>query len=145
MNELILTRYIHFLGILIVFGMILAELVLVQKELKRSVIKKIFIFDNIYGAFSLIVVGAGLYLWLGIGKPAEFYSANPLMHAKVGLFIIVGILSLWPTVFYFKNRKGELDDTITVPTYVRRIIQAELGLLIVMPLLATLMAQGVGL
>ena len=145
MNELILTRYIHFLSILIVFGMVLAELVLVKKELTRSEIKRIFILDNIYGLFSLIVVGAGLYLWLGIGKPAEFYSTNPLMHAKVGLFIIVGVLSLWPSVFYLKNRKGEVDDLIAVPTYVKRIIQVELGLLFIIPLLATLMAQGVGL
>ncbi|MEM9858705.1 MAG: DUF2214 family protein [Bacteroidota bacterium] len=145
MNELILTRYIHFIGIIIVFGMVLAELVLIQDKLKRSVIKRIFILDGIYGIFSLIVVGAGLYLWLGIGKPAEFYTANPLMHAKVGLFIIVGILSIWPTVFYFKNRKGEDDQMITVPAYIKRIIQVELGLLVLIPLLATFMAQGVGL
>ncbi len=145
MNELILTRYIHFIGIIIVFGMVLAELVLIQDKLKRSVIKRIFILDGIYGAFSLIVVGAGLYLWLGIGKPAEFYTANPLMHAKVGLFIIVGILSIWPTVFYFKNRKGEHDQMIAVPAYIKRIIQVELGLLVLIPLLATFMAQGVGL
>ena len=145
MNELILTRYIHFIGIIIVFGMVLAELVLIQDKLKRSVIKRIFILDGIYGAFSLIVVGAGLYLWLVIGKPAEFYTANPLMHAKVGLFIIVGILSIWPTVFYFKNRKGEHDQMIAVPAYIKRIIQVELGLLVLIPLLATFMAQGVGL
>ena len=145
MNELILTRYIHFIGIIIVFGMVLAELVLIQDKLKRSVIKRIFILDGIYGAFSLIVVGAGLYLWLGIGKPAEFYTANPLMHAKVGLFIIEGILSIWPTVFYFKNRKGEHDQMIAVPAYIKRIIQVELGLLVLIPLLATFMAQGVGL
>ena len=145
MNELVFTRYIHFIGILIVFGMVLAELVLVQKELKRSVIKRMFVLDGIYGAFSLVVVGAGLYLWLGIGKSAEFYTANPLMHAKVGLFIVVGVLSLWPTIFYFKNRKGKMDDLIKVPAYVKRIIQVELGLLIIIPLLAALMAQGVEL
>ncbi len=145
MNELVFTRYIHFIGILIVFGMVLAELVLVQKELKRSVIKRMFVFDGIYGAFSLVVVGAGLYLWLGIGKSAEFYTSNPLMHAKVGLFILVGVLSFWPTVFYFKNRKGREDEVVKVPAYIKRIIQIELGLLIIIPLLATLMAQGVGL
>ncbi|MEO0556410.1 MAG: DUF2214 family protein [Bacteroidota bacterium] len=145
MTELVLTRYIHFIGILIVFGMVLSELVLVQKELKRSVIKRMFVFDGIYGAFSLVVVGAGLYLWLGIGKSAEFYTSNPLMHAKVGLFILVGVLSLWPTVFYFKNRKGRIDEVVKVPSYIKRIIQIELGLLIIIPLLATLMAQGVGL
>lgn len=145
MTELILIRYIHFTGIMIVVAMVIAELVLVRSVLQRATIRKIWMLDNIYGLFSLIVVGAGLYLWLGIGKTASFYSTNPVFHTKIGLFIVVGILSIWPTVFYFKQRKGDQCEQVEVPRYMKRIIIAELTILGIIPLLGTLMAQGVGL
>lgn len=146
MTEFIIIRYIHFLGILIVFGMVVAELLLIKPELKRVEIQRIFRLDGIYGFFSLVVVSAGLYLWLGnIGKPAEFYSKNPVMHIKVGLFILVGVLSIWPTVFYFKNRKGPSDEKVNVPPFIKRVVRLELIILLLIPLLAALMAQGRGL
>ena len=145
MNELIVTRYIHFVGIMIVFAMVCIENVLIKPSMERKRIKQLFNVDGIYGLFSIIVVAAGLYLWFGGGKPAAYYTQNGIFHAKVALFIVVGILSIWPTVFYFKNRKGDENDKIEVPNYLRKIIRIEIFLLIAIPLLAALMAQGVGL
>lgn len=145
MNELILTRYIHFISIMIVFAMVAAELVLVQKTVSRSVVKKLFVVDGIYGAFSLILVGAGLYMWLGgIGKPVEFYNQNVLLHLKVGLFLMVGILSLWPTRYYFKHRKGDSSDQLEIPKFIKSIILVELIILIIVPVLAVFLARGYG-
>ena len=145
MTELIISRYIHFIGIMIVFAMVLAENVLLKEQVNRLEIQRLFKIDGIYGLFSIIVVAAGLYLWLGIGKPAEYYSGNHLFLTKVGLFIIVGILSLWPTIFYFKNRKGNPDELVLIPNRIRLIVKLELAILLLIPLLASLMAQGVGL
>lgn len=145
MTELIITRYIHFVGIMMVFAMVFVERVLVQGNLKRAVVKRLFVFDGLYGLFSLVVVGAGLYLWFGIGKPADFYTQNHIFLTKVGLFLLVGILSIWPTVFYFKNRKGDDQDELIIPSHIRKIITIELVLLVIIPVLAALMAQGVGL
>lgn len=145
MNELVLVRYLHFIGLFLVVATVFAEVVLLKKVVKRSIIQTIFKIDGLYGLSAMIVLAAGFYLWFGIGKPADYYSTNPIFHAKVTLFIIVGILSIWPTVFYFKNRKGEPEDDIAIPGYLRSILKIELFLLFCIPLLATLMAQGVGL
>ncbi|MTI39881.1 DUF2214 family protein [Fulvivirga lutimaris] len=145
MSELIFVRYLHFIGLFLVVATVFAEAVLLKRVLKRSVVQTIFKIDGLYGLSSMIVVGAGLYLWFGIGKPAEYYTNNPIFITKVLLFLIVGILSIWPTVFYFKNRKGEAEDEITIPEHLRLILKVELLLLFCIPLLATLMAQGVGL
>ncbi|MEQ8244100.1 DUF2214 family protein [Fulvivirga sp.] len=145
MNELVLVRYLHFIGLFLVVGTVFAEAVMLKKVLKRSVIQTVFKIDGIYGLSALIVVGAGLYLWFGIGKPADYYSANPIFITKVVLFLVVGILSIWPTVFYFKNRKGSIDDEVNVPSYISFILKVELFILFIIPLLATSMAQGVGL
>jgi putative membrane protein len=145
MNELVLVRYLHFIGLLLVVATVFAEAVLLKKVLKRSVVQTLFKIDGIYGLSALIVVGAGLYLWFGIGKPADYYSSNPIFITKVVLFLVVGILSIWPTVFYFKNRKGSIDDEVNVPTHISFILKVELFILFIIPLLATSMAQGVGL
>ncbi len=145
MNELVLIRYIHFIGIMIVFAMVCVENILLKPAITRKTVKQLFNVDGLYGLFSLIVVAAGLYLWFGVGKPAAYYSQNGIFHTKVGLFIVVGILSIWPTVFYFKNRKGDENDMVEIPNNLRRIVRVEILLLIIIPILATLMAQGVGL
>ncbi len=145
MNELVLVRYIHFIGLFVVVATVFGEALLLKKVLKRSVIQTLFKIDGLYGLSSIIVVGAGLYLWLGIGKPAEYYTNNPIFISKVVLFGIVGVLSLWPTVFYFKHRKGDSEDELQVPNYLSTILRIELILLFIIPLLATSMAQGIGL
>ncbi|MDX1629555.1 MAG: DUF2214 family protein [Fulvivirga sp.] len=146
MTEVILTRYIHFISIMIVFAMVVAEFVLIQQKISRKMVKRLFVVDGIYGAFSLILVGAGLYLWLGgLDKPAAYYNQNIFIYLKIGLFLLVGILSLWPTRFYFKNRKGDPEELLEVPRYIKRVILLELVLLVIIPVLATLMSRGYGM
>lgn len=144
MNELIIARYLHFISFMIVFAMVFAERIMLKENITRARVKHLWKVDGIYGLFSILAVLAGLYLWFGTGKPAEFYSQNHIFLTKVGLFIIVGVLSIWPTMFYFKNKKGNHDDPIIVPRRIRLIVRIELTILLIIPLLATLMAQGVG-
>jgi len=143
MTELIVARYVHFISIMFVFAMVWAEYFLVNRKILRADLIKLFTIDGIYGLFSLVAVGAGLYLWFGTGKPASFYNTNGLFHLKVGLFVVVGILSLCPTTFYFKNRKGDKSDEITLPAYIKKIIVVELILLCIIPVLATIMSRGI--
>jgi putative membrane protein len=68
-----------------------------------------------------------------------------VFHAKLGLFGLIGIVSIYPTIFFARNKKGELTETVSVPRGVVWSVRLELLLLLVMPLLATLMARGIGL
>jgi len=95
-------------------------------------------------AIHLVVVGVGLLLWFGEGKPAEYYSSNWIFHLKLGLFTAMAILSIWPTVFFFRHRKGEESEWIEIPARIRLMIRLELVLLLFIPLCATLMARGFG-
>ena len=144
MDSFILIRYVHFIGILSVVSMVVAELVLVRKNLSRSNIRKVAVLDGIYGAASILTVLAGLALWFWVGKPAEFYTGNHIFYSKIGLFILIGIISLHPTIYFLKNRKGDPSENIDVPKSVRLAIRIELAILFVIPLLASLMAYGVG-
>ena len=142
--EELLVRYIHFLGIMLLASMLVTENILLSKNLKRKTVEKLAIIDGIYGLSAIITLSAGLMLWLAVGKPSQFYSNNVIFHAKLGLFVFVGLLSIFPTVFILKQRKS-VNGEIVVPSHVILIKRTEAGLLLVLPLLAVLMARGYGL
>lgn len=141
----LLIRYLHFLSILFVFGSLFAEFVLVDNTLSKKKINKLAKIDGVYGLASIVLFGAGLTLWFGVGKPSSFYTENPIFISKFILVSIVGVLSIWPTVFFLKNRKGEPSELVEVPAFIKKIILVELLLLCIVPILAVFMAKGVGL
>jgi putative membrane protein len=141
----IFLRYIHFISIFAIVGSLTSEHLLLKKSLTRAEIGRLSRIDAIYGIAAVTLVIAGLTLWLGsVGKPAVFYSKNWIFHTKITLFVVVGLLSIYPTVFFIKNRKGNPDEIVSIPTSIFMMLRLELLLLVVIPLLAGLMAHGVG-
>lgn len=140
----ILIRYAHFMGIIVLASLLVAEHILVKDKLSSHDLKRILIIDASYGISAIVVLAAGLSLWLWVGKPATFYSANPVFHVKLSLFILMGILSIHPTRFYLKHRKSP-EPFIQVPKSVVHVIRLETLLLVFIPLLAVFMARGYGL
>ena len=75
-----------------------------------------------------------------------FYTIYPV----IGIFIVVGTLSLYPTITYIlwsiPLSKGELPQvTENLVNRLRLILNIELGGFLLIPVFATLMARGVGL
>ncbi len=141
----ILLRYLHFISIFTIVSTLVAEHLMLKREMTRAEIAKLARIDAVYGFAALTLLCAGLTLWLGgIGKPALYYSKNWIFHTKITLFVIVGLLSIYPTVFFIKQRKGDPSEVITVPGRVFWMLRFELLLLFIIPLLAGLMARGVG-
>lgn len=142
----IIVKYLHFVFIFVVVSCVVTEHLLLKPQMTKAELKRLSTIDGIYGLASILVVGAGLTLWLGgIGKPAEFYTNNHIFLTKVGLFVIVGLLSIYPTIFFLKNRKGDnLEEVVNIPKSVKMVIRVELLILFTLPLLAVLMAKGVG-
>jgi putative membrane protein len=82
-------------------------------------------------------------MWFSFGKPSEFYSSNPVFIVKLILFGVVGSLSVLPTVYFIKNRKGDPSELVKSPGWLKPVILVELITLFVIPLLAVLMAAGI--
>jgi putative membrane protein len=140
----IIIKYLHFLSIFTIVAALSGEHLLLKDQLSRKEIRRISILDTIYGISALTLLLAGLSLWLWVGKPAEFYSKNWIFHLKLTLFIIIGLLSIYPTIFFLKQRKGDEEEKVDVPKRVKMMIRLELLLLFIIPLLASLMAKGIG-
>jgi putative membrane protein len=142
----LLLRYFHFVSIFVIVATLISEHLLLKPELSKKKIDRLSKIDGIYGLAVLSLLAAGLTLWLGgFGKPIEFYSENPIFHIKLGLFVIIGLLSIYPTVFFIKKRKGNPTELVTIPKSIFWMIRLELVLVFTIPLLAGLMAKGIGL
>lgn len=139
----LLIRYFHFIGIFAMFSLITTQHMLLKGRLDRQTSKRLSVMDTAYGISALITLLCGIGLWFWVGKPAGFYSHNWVFHTKVTLFVLGGLLSFIPTYFLIKNRKSD-SETVEVPKSVIMVIRAEMLILCVIPLLAVLMANGVG-
>jgi putative membrane protein len=138
-------RYIHFISIFTIVGTLVSEHMLLKKELTRAEIGKLSRIDAVYGIAAVVLVTAGLTLWLGsFGKPSIYYTKNWIFHTKLTCFILVGLLSIYPTVFFIKNRKGNQSESVAIPKAVFWMLRLELTMLFIIPLLAGLMSRGVG-
>lgn len=142
----LLLRYLHFISVFAIVGSLISEHMLLQKQMSRVAINKVAMIDAVYGVAALILLGAGLTLWLGsFGKPSIVYTKNWIFHTKLTLFLIVGLLSIYPTVFFLKNRKGNGDEIVHVPKIIFALVRFEILILFIIPILAGLMSRGVGL
>ena len=142
----IFLRYLHFISIFAIVSSLVSEHLLLQKRMTRSQLGRIARVDSVYGMAALTLLAAGFTLWLGgFGKPTAFYSGNWIFHTKISLFLLVGLLSIYPTVFFIRGRRGNPEEVVAVPSKVFWLLRCELALLAIIPLLAGLMAKGIGL
>lgn len=144
----LVVKYFHFIGILGVVITLSLEWTLLKKSLTKGEIKRLAKIDGMYGLSAILVIAAGVTMWLWVGKPPQFYADNPLFWIKFGLFGVIGAMSLPPTIFFLKHRAKkpeESEESVTVPNYLKYLIRIEVILLFALPLLAVLMANGIGL
>jgi putative membrane protein len=139
-----LFRILHFLAIFVLVGALLVENMAIKKEISAEDARNLARVDSILGMSAIAVLLIGLVLWLLIGKPADFYTTNPVFQAKLALFVLIFLLSLYPTVYFFRNRKIT-EPSLIVPGAIILLLRAEIILMLPIPVLATLMARGIGL
>jgi putative membrane protein len=132
------------IAILVLAGALLIENMATARTINGEDARNLARVDAVYGLSAALVLLCGLTLWFWIGKPAAFYSGNPLFHLKVGLFVLIGLLSVYPTRFYLRHRKSTAEQ-ISVPRPLIWVLRTEIGLLLLLPVLAVLMARGIGL
>jgi putative membrane protein len=142
--------YVHYLSFMLCFGALVLERRLIQPNPNRKDATLMVITDVVYGMAALALLVSGILRVLYFGQGSEFYTQNPLFWWKVGLYLSVGGLSLYPTVTYIlwaiPLRKGELPQVSkALAKRLAWILNIELVGFALIPLLATLMARGVGL
>ena len=142
--------YLHFVAIFALGYALLAEWLELKRAADALDVTRLARLDLAYMFAAIAVLATGAARWWYGAKTAAFYTPNPIFHAKLGLFVLVGLLSIWPTVACIRWRKARIaDPAYPVPPgecrRARMLVMAELHLLALIPLLAVLMARGIGL
>lgn len=142
-----LIPYLHYIGIMVLMGALISEHLILKPSINKEQINSLATIDLIYGLAAIIVLTTGVLRWFVYGKGYDFYMSTPLFHIKLTLFIIMGILSIFPTVKILKWRKqikrGE-EPQITEKGVKKLLmfIRIELLLVAIIPLLAVMIARG---
>lgn len=139
-----LIRLLHFVAIFAFSGALIIENMAIKPRITGEDARNLAKVDTVYGISAIFVVIFGLTLWLWVGKSSEFYASNPIFHGKIGLFILMVLSAVAPTVFFNKHNKSE-EEVIEVPRLLRLLLKFQLGLLVLIPVLALLMARGIGI
>ncbi|HET7864491.1 MAG TPA: DUF2214 family protein [Burkholderiaceae bacterium] len=144
-----LLAYFHFVAIIGTVSFLVAEAVLCRPGLDGALAHRLKRVDVAYAGFAVVALATGLLRLFWGAKGSGFYTHNPVFHAKMTVYVAVALLSIVPTVRFVKWSKAALatgrgPDDAAVQA-VRRFIAAELALVALLPLLAALMARGVGM
>lgn len=144
-----IAAYLHYLSIILLFALLTLEHRLFKLPLDLDRARSLMRLDIAYGLSAGLVLASGAARLVWYGKGLAYYLHNSLFHAKLGLFILVGLLSILPTLVFF-NWRNDLQAG-RVPQVSARLgrlvimtIRLELLLLLILPLLAALMARGFG-
>jgi putative membrane protein len=142
----LLLASLHHLFVFALIAMLVTESVLLRGAIDAATLQRLAKLDGGYGAVAglLLVVGL-LRVWFGI-KGYDFYLHNPWFHAKLGAYLLVGLLSILPTVRFLRWRKALRADAAFLPlpaevTKLRGIVRFELVLIAVIVVLAAAMAR----
>lgn len=102
----IVVAFLHYIGIMSLFGALLAEHLLFKKNMSLSQAKNILTTDHAYGIAAIVVLISGLLCLFHYGKGLSFYLSNPIFHVKITLYLITAILSIFLTVKFLSWKKS---------------------------------------
>lgn len=150
MLTLAINTGLHILAGITIFIMLALEYYILKRELTYQELRTLSKIDGIYGLAAILVVASGLLNWLELGKGHEYYINNIFFITKFSIFTAVGLISIYPTVIFAKTKnrhKHQPPDLILLENYPRlkKLILAELFLMVSIPILATLMANGINI
>jgi putative membrane protein len=142
--------YFHFLALIGTVSLLVTQAVVCRPGIGGEALLRLQRVDMAYAMFAGLALASGVLRLLWGSKGSSFYLSNPVFHAKLGLFVLVGLLSIAPTVKFIAWSKAARQDAGHVPPAaavrsVRRFMLAELAAVAAIPLMATLMARGIGI
>jgi len=139
--------FLHHLAAFVVVGALMVELVVLRNDLTIQSARSVLRMDMAYGISALVLVVVGFVRVFHTEKGSMYYFASGPFLVKLTLFIIVGLLSIYPTMKFLSWRKalreGRVPEFGAARRRVRMLIHIELTLLFVIMLMAVMMARGV--
>jgi Predicted membrane protein len=140
----------HHLLVFTLAAILAAELAIIRPGLSGASLRRLGVVDLHYGLIATLILIVGFArVYMGVKGP-EAYLGNWAFWAKIGAFVLVGLLSAMPTVRILQWRKlARADSGFALPEAevkaVRPFLIAEAVVFAFIPVFAAMMARGYGL
>lgn len=143
MLDLILVILHHFFAFAL-FAVLFAELVAVCSDMNNASVTRVAAIDLWYGALAALVLIVGFVRAVLAAKGWDYYMHNMFFWAKIGTFMLIGLLSIPPTLAFLRWRRMGTLPTNSAVAKVRRFLWIEMALFPLLPVFAAAMARGFG-
>jgi putative membrane protein len=139
----------HFIFVLILAGTLAAELFIMRLAPSAPVINLLTRIDRLYGLSAVGLIAAGVSrVTFGL-KDTGFYLSSHAFMAKMAVFIVIGVISIWPTMRFMRWARATRSDPNALPgeaewKTTKRFVTIEVHLLALVVIFAAMMARGIG-
>jgi len=144
-----LFAFLHFIAVFGIFAVVVLQWQTMSPAPTLAEAKRIQVSDRWFGMLAVLVLVVGFLRVYHFEKGKAFSGSNPFFQAKLALFLVVGLLSIYPTVRFLKWRaqtKQGLAPVLAANEYkaIIALLRIEVVLLLATAGCASLMARGVG-
>jgi len=139
---------LHYLALAIGLPAVLLRGRALKGPLDDAGFRRLFAADTMWGVAAALWIATGLLrAFGGLEKGSAFYLQSHLFYVKMGLFLTVVALEIWPMLTFMAwradRRRGERVDTSRAGALFQ-LNHVQLALVIVMVFVASAMARGLG-
>lgn len=143
-----LIAYLHYTAMVLIAVFLVIEYQACKPGLTAQRIRYLARIDLFYMLAAILALGTGIARLVWFGKGAAFYLYNPVLYIKLALFVAVGLMSIPPTLQYLRwmreLKSGGAKPEAYQVARVSRYLLVELILFTLIPLMAVMMARGIG-
>ena len=141
--------YLHYAAIFTLFAFLTVQAMLLRNPLDARTVRLLGRAD----VWAASAAGATLltgFLRAGLGaKGGDFYFGAWPIYMKIAMFLTVGIISIYPTLAFIRWRRAyDHDPAWQLPApeqaRMRRLVMIEVHLAALIPIVAVIMARGLG-
>lgn len=127
---------VHCLATLALIVLVSLQLKSLSPTLSLAQLARLLKLDVRYSWAALMTLISGVMLWLlGFEAPGNLL-VNPWFGAKLGLFVAIALLSVYPSMAFLRLKRGGLSAKMPLAIGVRWVVAIELLLLIALYVIA---------
>ena len=139
----------HHLAVFTLVALLGIELALLRPGLGGARVSQLAAIDAAYGGIAGLVIVVGVLRVIFGANGWQYYVANQMFWGKMGAFLILGLLTIPPTMAirrWLKAGQGVADYTVPAVEIAtsQRYLYLQGGIVALIPMFAAAMARGYG-
>ena len=98
---------LHLIALGLGLGAVIARGTALREAPSNAALRRAFRSDTTWGLAAALWISTGVWRMVaGMEKPPGYYYTNPVFHAKLGLFLLILALELWPMITLIRWRRS---------------------------------------